>query len=62
MSNRKKISYIVLISSFILLIINLLDFDYYDLKNNKYSMILSNILLIIAMTFNIKELNKNKNE
>jgi hypothetical protein len=62
MSNRKKISYIVLISSFILLIINLLDFDYYDLKNNKYSMILSNILLIIAMTFNIKQLNKNKNE
>ena len=62
MTFRKKLAYFVLIGSSILFIINLIDFDFNNLNKNRYSGILSNILLIFSVIFNIKELNKHKNE
>ncbi len=60
--NRIKIAYFLIFASLILLVLNLLELDFENLKENKYSGIVSNILLIIAMTLTIYNKKKNGNE
>jgi hypothetical protein len=60
--NRLKIAYFLIFASLILLVLNLLELDFENLKENKYSGIVSNILLIIAMTLTIYNKKKNGNE
>jgi len=56
MKDKKNIIlYLVILASFILLILNINRLDFNDLSNGKYSGIISNILLIIAMTVVIQE-------
>jgi len=56
----KKITgaYIVLILSFVLLIWNVYQLDFDNLKNGPYSGIFSNVLLMLAMIISIRDLNK----
>jgi len=59
----KKIgAYIVMIAGLILLIINILDLDFNNLKNGPYSGIVSNVLLILAMIISVRDLNKIENK
>ena len=58
MINRKKLAYLLIIASVILLVLNLCEFDFNNLKNNKYSGVVSNLLLILAMVFTIRDINK----
>jgi hypothetical protein len=60
--NRIKIAYFLIFASLILLVLNILELDFENLKENKYSGIVSNILLIIAMTLTIYNKKKNGNE
>lgn len=60
--NRIKIAYFLIFASLILLVLNILELDFKNLKENKYSGIVSNILLIIAMTLIIYNKKKNGNE
>jgi hypothetical protein len=62
MNNRKLLAYFIIFASLILLILNLFDFDFYNLKNNKFSGIISNILLIIAMSLNLKSMKNAEKE
>ena len=56
MKNRKDfIFYLVIIASFILLVFKINRLDFYDLSNEKYSGIISNILLIIVMIYVIRK-------
>ena len=56
----KKITgaYIILVLSLLLLIWNVYQLDFDNLKNGPYSGIVSNILLMLAMIVSIKDLNK----
>jgi hypothetical protein len=58
--NRKKEAYFVIFASLILLVFNLYDFNFDNLKENHYSGIASNLLLILAMIVTIRELNKSQ--
>jgi hypothetical protein len=60
MKGKEILSYLVILGSIILLILNLIDFDFKNLNNNNYSGILSNILLFIAMILNISSNKKMK--
>jgi len=63
MKDKKDIVlYLVILASVILLILNINRLDFNDLSNGKYSGIISNILLIIAMSFVIRENRKKNNE
>lgn len=57
---RINIAYIILIISLFLMISNIINIDFNDLSNNRYSGIASNILLIASMIFTIRDL-KRKN-
>jgi hypothetical protein len=60
--NRIKIAYFLIFASLILLVSNISELDFENLKENKYSGIISNILLIIAMILTIYNAKKNGNE
>ena len=53
--------YMVIIASIVLLILNISRLDFNNLSNGKYAGIISNILLIIAMSFVISG-NRKKNK
>jgi hypothetical protein len=50
--------YIVLILSLFLLIWNVYQLDFDNLKNGPYSGIVSNVFLMLAMIISIRDLNK----
>lgn len=60
--NRIKIAYFLIFASLILLVLNISELDFENLKENKYPGIASNILLIIAMILTIYNAKKNENE
>jgi uncharacterized membrane protein YkvI len=60
--NRLKIAYFLIFASLILLVLNISELNFENLKENKYSGIGSNILLIIAMILTIYNAKKNENE
>jgi len=53
---NRNVAYFLIFASLIFLVLNLFDFDY--LKENHYSGIASNLLLLSAMIVTIRELNK----
>ena len=50
---KRNIAYFLIAVSFVLLMVNLSDFNFDDLSQNKYSGIASNLLLILAMILTI---------
>jgi hypothetical protein len=54
--NKLKLAYFLLIASSILLIINILNFDFNNLQNGNYWGIVSNLLLMFGMIVNIRDL------
>jgi hypothetical protein len=60
--NGIKIAYFLIFASLILLVLNISELDFENLKENKYSGIASNILLIISMILTINNAKKNENE
>lgn len=56
--NKLNLAYFLLAGSTLLLIINIYNLDFNDLKNGNYFGIISNILLILGMIINIKDLKK----
>jgi hypothetical protein len=59
--NRKIIAYFLIFASLILLIFNISELNFDNLKENRYASIVSNLLLILAMIFTIRDINKKKN-
>ena len=57
---KRNIAYFLIAVSFVLLMVNLSDFNFDDLSQNKYSGIASNLLLILATILTI--INKNRTE
>jgi hypothetical protein len=55
---KLKLAYFLLAGSTLMLIINIYNLDFNDLKNGNYFGIISNILLILGMILNIKDLKK----
>ena len=60
--NRKNIAYFLILTSLILLVLNVTELNFENLKENRYSSIASNLLLILAMILTIKNTNKKENE
>lgn len=58
--NNLRWIYLVLIGSIILLVVNIYRLDFYNLKNQNYWGIASNLFVIIAMLLNIKNIKKHK--
>lgn len=58
--NRLKLAYGLLITSVILLVINLYNLDFHHLQNENYWGIASNLLLLFGMLFNIRDLKNPK--
>ncbi|CAM3619191.1 hypothetical protein FSS13T_17710 [Flavobacterium saliperosum S13] len=58
--NRKKIAYILIFISVVLLILNISALNFKASNNDKYLGIASNLLLILAMVFTIRNSNKKK--
>ena len=54
-------AYLVLIAGLILLIINIYQMDFSNIRNGPFLGIISNILLILAMVVSIKDLKKKEN-
>ena len=59
--NKLKLAYLLLIASAILLIINIYNLDFKNLQNGNYLGIASNLLLMIGIIINIRDL-KNREE
>jgi hypothetical protein len=59
--NKLKLAYFLLIASAILLVINIYNLDFQNLRNGNYWGIVSNLLLMIGMIINIRDL-KNRKE
>ena len=59
--NKLKLAYLLLIASAILLIINIYNLDFKNLQNGNYWGIASNLLLMIGIIINIRDL-KNREE
>ena len=59
---KKTGAYVVMIAGMILLIINISELDFINLKNGPFSGIVSNVLLILAMIISVRDLNKKKSE
>lgn len=55
-----KIAYFLLVTSLILLIINIYNLDLDNFRNENYWGILSNLLLMFGMIINIRDLKKPK--
>jgi len=60
MMSRKKITYILIILSAILLIVNISNLNFKNLSENNYLGIVSNVLLILAMIFTARDINKDE--
>jgi Mg2+/citrate symporter len=60
--NRQKLSYFLLIASSILLLVGICKLDFNNLQKGNYWRIITNLLLMIAMIFNIRNFNKSKEE
>ena len=56
--SRKKIAYILIILSAILLIVNISNLNFKNSSENNYFGIASNVLLILAMILTIRGINK----
>ena len=56
--SKLKLAYFLLTGSAILLTINIYNLNLGNLKNENYFVIISNILLILEMVLNIKDLKK----
>jgi glucan phosphoethanolaminetransferase (alkaline phosphatase superfamily) len=56
--NKLKLAYLLLFLSIILLVINIYNLDFNNLQNGNYWGIISNLLLMVGMFINIKELGK----
>jgi hypothetical protein len=56
--SKLKLAYFLLAGSTLMLIINIYNLDFNDLKNGNYFGIIYNILLILGMIINIKDLKK----
>lgn len=56
--NQKKLAYILILLSTLLLILNISILDFENLKDNSYFGIISNLLLILAMILTIRGMNK----
>ena len=54
--NKLKLAYFLLIASAILLIINIYNLDFMNSQNGNYWGIVSNLLLMIGMIINIRDL------
>ena len=59
---KKTGAYIVMIAGIILLIINISELDFSNLKNGPFSGIVSNLLLILAMIISVRDLNKKESK
>jgi hypothetical protein len=57
---NKKIAHILILGSLILLGFNIYETDFSHIKRTNILGMLTNILLILAMIFTIRDLNKNK--
>ncbi len=56
--SKKTGAYIVIIVGLILLVWNITELDFNNLKKGPFSGIVSNVLLILAMIISIKDLKK----
>lgn len=63
MSKKNKIlvAYFIMIGGALLLIINIYNLDYNNLRNENYHAIVSNLLVLLGMLFNIINLKKTEN-
>ncbi len=63
MSKKNKIlvAYFIMIGGTLLLIINIYNLDYNNLRNGNYHAIVSNLLVLLGMLFNIINLKKTEN-
>lgn len=53
-----KLAYLLLLASVILLIVNIFSLDFNNLLNGNYWGIISNLLLMVGMLLNIRNLKK----
>jgi hypothetical protein len=53
--SKPKLAYFLIIASSILLVVNVYRLDFNNLQNGSYGGIITNLLLIIAMIFNIRD-------
>ena len=58
---RIHLIYLVLIASIILMIFNIAELDFDNLKKGPFAGIVSNILLIVAMLLSIRDIKKKEN-
>ena len=58
--NNIKLAYFLLVVSSILLILNIYNLDFDNLRNGNYWGIVSNLLLMFGMIINIRDLKKLK--
>lgn len=63
MSKKNKIlvAYFIMIGGTLLLIINIYNLDYNNLRNENYHAIVSNLLVLLGMLFNIINLKNTEN-
>ena len=59
--NTILVAYFILIGGTLLLIINIYNLDYNNLRNGNYHAIESNLLVLLGMLFNIINLKKTEN-
>lgn len=57
--NKLKFAYLLLIIGSVLLVVNIYNLDFNQLKNENYWGIISNLLLIIGMIVTIRDVKKN---
>jgi hypothetical protein len=57
-NDKKTGAYIVMIAGLILLIINIYELDFSNLKNVPFSGIALNVLLILAIIISVRNLNR----
>ncbi len=59
---NKKLIYLVIIIGFALLILNISELDFENIKKGPFAGIISDIFLILAMIVTLRDLNKNEKE
>lgn len=59
--NTILVAYFIMIGGTLLLIINIYNLDYNNLRNENYHAIVSNLLVLLGMLFNIINLKKIEN-
>ena len=58
---KNYIIYFLIFISIVLMIYNILELDFYNLKKGPFAGIVSNILLILAMLITIRDIKKKEN-